>query len=48
MVQDSVETMINSSGDVMFAAVAEYHQWIKEGREDDLPTWLGGKKKTAI
>ena len=48
VVQDSVETMINSSGDVMFAAVAEYHQWIKEGREDDLPTWLGGKKKTAI
>jgi serine/threonine transporter len=48
VVQDSVETMINSSGDVMFAAVAEYHQWIKEGRADDLPTWLGGKKKTAI
>ena len=48
VVQDSVETMINSSGDVMFAAVAEYHQWIKEGRADDLPTWLGGKKKTAV
>ena len=48
VVQDSVETMINSSGDVMFAAVAEYHQWIKEGREDDLPIWLGGKKKTEV
>ena len=48
VVQDSVETMINSSGDVMFAAVAEYHQWIKEGREDDLPTWMGGKRKTEV
>ena len=47
-VQDSVETMINSSGDVMFAATAEYHQWIKEGRADELPTWLGGKKKLEI
>ncbi|MEE1050683.1 MAG: serine/threonine transporter SstT [Lachnospiraceae bacterium] len=48
VVQDSVETMINSSGDVMFAATAEYHQWIKEGRADELPTWLGGKKKLEI
>ena len=48
VVQDSVETMINSSVDVMFAATAEYHQWIKEGRADELPTWLGGKKKLEI
>ena len=48
VVQDSVETMINSSGDVMFAATAEYHQWIKEGSADELPTWLGGKKKLEI
>ena len=48
VVQDSVETMINSSGDVMFAAVAEYHQWIKEGRKDDLPVWLGGRRKTEV
>ena len=48
VVQDSVETMINSSGDVMFAATAEYHQWVKEGRADELPTWLGGKKKLEI
>jgi serine/threonine transporter len=32
VVQDSVETMLNSSGDVVFAAIAEYRQWIKEGR----------------
>ena len=43
VVQDSVETALNSSGDVMFAATAEYRQWIKEGRE--LPDFLGGKKK---
>ncbi|MCR5501686.1 MAG: serine/threonine transporter SstT [Lachnospiraceae bacterium] len=33
VVQDSVETALNSSGDVMFAAVAEFKQWIKEGKE---------------
>ena len=32
VVQDSLETAINSSGDVLFAATAEYHQWQKEGR----------------
>ena len=48
VVQDSVETMINSSGDVMFAATAEYHQWIKEGRADELPTFLGGKRELEI
>ncbi len=48
VVQDSVETMLNSSGDVMFAATAEYSTWIKEGREDELPTFLGGKRKLDI
>ena len=42
VVQDSVETALNSSGDVMFAATAEYAQWLKEGKE--LPDFLGGKK----
>ena len=42
VVQDSVETALNSSGDVMFAATAEYAQWLKEGRE--LPAFMGGRK----
>lgn len=46
VVQDSVETALNSSGDVMFAATAEYHQWIKEGK--DLPYFLGGTRKLDI
>jgi serine/threonine transporter len=46
VVQDSVETALNSSGDVMFAATAEYHQWIKEGR--DLPYFLGGTRKLDV
>lgn len=33
VVQDSFETAINSAGDVLFAATAEFHEWIKEGRE---------------
>ena len=33
VVQDSLETAINSSGDVMFAATAEFMDWQKEGRE---------------
>ncbi|MDD6484805.1 MAG: serine/threonine transporter SstT [Clostridiales bacterium] len=33
VVQDSLETAINSSGDVLFAATAEFMQWKKEGRE---------------
>lgn len=43
IVQDSVETALNSSGDVMFAATAEYHQWIKDGKP--LPEFLVGEKK---
>ena len=33
VVQDSFETAINSSGDALFAATAEFREWIKEGRE---------------
>lgn len=33
VVQDSLETAINSSGDVLFAATAEFIEWKKEGRE---------------
>jgi serine/threonine transporter len=33
VVQDSFETAINSSGDVLFAATAEFREWIKEGRK---------------
>ncbi len=43
VIQDSVETALNSAGDVEFAATAEYHQWLKEGKP--LPEFLGGKKK---
>jgi serine/threonine transporter len=42
VVQDSVETALNSSGDVLFAATAEYAEWRKQGRP--LPDILGGSK----
>ena len=42
VVQDSVETALNSAGDVEFAATAEYHQWLKQGKP--LPEFLSGKK----
>lgn len=40
VIQDSLETALNSSGDVLFAATAEYYQWKKEGKP--LPDFLGG------
>ena len=43
VIQDSVETALNSAGDVEFAATAEYHQWLKDGKP--LPEFLGGRKK---
>ena len=46
VVQDSVETALNSAGDVMFAATAEYTQWIKEGRK--LPEFMQTKKEKKI
>ena len=32
VIQDSVETALNSSGDVMFAATAEFYEWKKQGK----------------
>ena len=46
VVQDSVETALNSAGDVMFAATAEYAQRKKQGK--DLPYFLGGNQKLDI
>ncbi len=46
VVQDSVETALNSAGDVEFTAVAEYYSWIKRGKP--LPAFLRGKKKSEI
>ena len=44
VVQDSMETALNSSGDVLFAATAEYYEWEKQGRP--LPDFMQrGKKK---
>ena len=40
VVQDSFETALNSSGDVLFTATAEYRYWRKTGKS--LPTFLGG------
>ena len=40
VIQDSMETAINSSGDVLFTATAEYMHWKKQGKS--LPTFLGG------
>jgi serine/threonine transporter len=36
VVQDSLETAINSSGDVIFAATAEYAEWKKSGKTFEL------------
>ena len=46
VIQDSMETALNSSGDVLFTAVAEYRSWIKQGKS--LPTFLGGETKVDI
>ena len=43
VVQDSFETALNSSCDVLFAATAEYYSWRKEGRE--LPDFLGKQRR---
>ncbi len=34
VIQDSCETALNSSSDVLFTATAEYRSWIKAGRTD--------------
>ena len=46
VVQDSFETALNSSGDVLFTATAEYRYWKKNGKS--LPTFLGGTTKVGI
>ena len=38
VIQDSVETALNSSGDVLFAATAEFYEWRKSGKE--LPDFM--------
>ena len=40
VLQDSMETALNSSGDVVFTATAEYASWKRRGKS--LPTFLGG------
>ncbi len=47
VIQDSVETALNSSGDVMFAATAEFHDRMKRGESVDL-TLKNVKKKGGI
>ena len=46
VIQDSLETALNSSGDVMFAATAEYYAWKKDGKS--LPKFLGGDLETEV
>jgi serine/threonine transporter len=33
VIQDSMETALNSSGDAIFTATAEFREWKKEGRK---------------
>jgi len=42
VIQDSCETALNSSSDVLFTATAEYRDWVQNGRsftmgEDNIP-----------
>ncbi len=41
VIQDSVETALNSSGDVMFTATAEFMEWQKQGK----PVYFTEKEK---
>lgn len=43
VIQDSVETCLNSASDVEFAATAEYHAWLKQGRQ--LPAFMYSKNE---
>lgn len=45
VVQDSVETALNSAGDAAFTATAEFMHWKREGKP--LPAFLTGKRKSA-
>ena len=44
VIQDSVETALNSSGDVMFAATAEFMDWKKQGK----PIYFTEKEKQKV
>ncbi len=46
VIQDSFETALNSSGDAIFTATAEYRHWKKTGKS--LPTFLGGETRLDI
>ena len=46
VIQDSLETALNSSGDVFWTATAEYKTWMRQGKE--LPTFLGGSRQVGI
>lgn len=46
VVQDSVETCLNSAGDAVFTATAEFIQWKKEGKP--LPEFLRKKKAFQV
>ncbi len=46
VIQDSMETAINSSGDAIFTATSEYAHWKKTGKS--LPTFLGGTTKVGF
>ena len=39
VIQDSCETALNSSSDVVLTATAEYREWKKEGRTVDFAAW---------
>lgn len=45
VIQDSMETAINSSGDVLFTAASEYVHWRKQGKP--LPDFMEKPKKKA-
>ena len=44
VIQDSCETALNSSSDVLFTATAEYREWIRAGRTD----FVMGKDNTPL
>ena len=46
VIQDSFETALNSSGDVLFTATAEYGHWRRTGKS--LPTFLGGTTEVEL
>ena len=47
VVQDSLETAINSAGDVIFASTAEYMEWKKQGRDFKLGAYVESEENSA-